>query len=439
MSNTITKTTRFYLDYDEKNADGLKYSDLCKILWKCQDEVRAALNEMVNEYQLYVRRMINEYDNTGKWPKNAEIKEWYGCSLQTQLYRVAMVRTVSLGSAPVTALANANLSKWNGKFKDYISGKDSLPSFKGNQPIPIPKKYIKLTSDSGTEYLDISVIAKSCSKELGLKDGIFGFRIFFSPKDTGTKAIVDNCISGAYQHNAGSLCYDKKKKKWYFNLTYTMPKTKKELGGGVCGVDLGIANVAYCAVYNSFQRLCISGGEILEFRRRVEQRRRDILRSRPYAGGGNVGHGTKKRVEAAYLTEEKIAHFRDTKNKQYARAIVDFAFNSGCCVIQMEDLSGISGDDKFLKAWTYYDLQQKIQNAADEYGITVLKIEPAHTSQRCSKCGCISPLNRQKQADFACVECGYQTHADYNAARNISTPGIAEIIRRDMGANREQT
>ena len=46
-------------------------------------------------------------------------------------------------------------------------------------------------------------------------------------------------------------------------------------------------------------------------------------------------------MEKVYLTEDKIARFRDTKNHAYARAIVDFAVKNGCSIIQLEDLTGI--------------------------------------------------------------------------------------------------
>jgi putative transposase len=49
----------------------------------------------------------------------------------------------------------------------------------------------------------------------------------------------------------------------------------------------------------------------------------------------------------------------------------------------------------------------------------VEKIYPAYTSQRCSACGHVAPGNRESQA-FRCVACGYQAHADVNAALNIA-------------------
>jgi putative transposase len=50
----------------------------------------------------------------------------------------------------------------------------------------------------------------------------------------------------------------------------------------------------------------------------------------------------------------------------------------------------------------------------------VEKVDPAHTSQRCSRCGTVDREARESQAAFRCRACGYRANADLNAARNIA-------------------
>ncbi len=47
------------------------------------------------------------------------------------------------------------------------------------------------------------------------------------------------------------------------------------------------------------------------------------------------------------------------------------------------------------------------------------KVNPAYTSQRCSRCGPVHRDNRPSQAVFACGTCGFRANADHNAAINI--------------------
>lgn len=57
----------------------------------------------------------------------------------------------------------------------------------------------------------------------------------------------------------------------------------------------------------------------------------------------------------------------------------------------------------------------------------LVKVPPAYTSQKCSNCGHIDPLNRLTQDKFACVKCNTRMHADLNAAINIKSQGIDQI------------
>jgi putative transposase len=52
-------------------------------------------------------------------------------------------------------------------------------------------------------------------------------------------------------------------------------------------------------------------------------------------------------------------------------------------------------------------------------GGSLVEVPAAYSSQTCSACGHIAAQNRPSQAVFCCVSCGYQDHADLNAAKNL--------------------
>ena len=56
-------------------------------------------------------------------------------------------------------------------------------------------------------------------------------------------------------------------------------------------------------------------------------------------------------------------------------------------------------------------------------GGDVIAVPPHHTSQTCPCCQHVSKDNRQTQAEFLCVECGYENHADVVGALNILQRG----------------
>ena len=99
----------------------------------------------------------------------------------------------------------------------------------------------------------------------------------------------------------------------------------------------------------------------------------------------------------------------------------------------MENLAGITDKaERFLKNWTYYDLQTKIEYKAKECGIKIQIISPQYTSQRCSRCGYINSDNRKTQENFLCLKCGFAANADYNASQNISIKNIDKIIKKEL-------
>jgi transposase len=55
-----------------------------------------------------------------------------------------------------------------------------------------------------------------------------------------------------------------------------------------------------------------------------------------------------------------------------------------------------------------------------------VQVDPRNTSNRCSTCGFTHPDNRHGE-QFICQQCGYENHADYNAAKNV---GLQYLRRR---------
>ena len=196
----------------------------------------------------------------------------------------------------------------------------------------------------------------------------------------------------------------------------------------VVGVDLGMAVPAVCAL-NDGQERCYIGSidELLRVRTQIQSEIRKLQKSLASTAGG---HGRKKKLKHLEALKEREANFVRTYNHMVSRRTVDFALKNNAGVIQLEDLSGFSGDrsEYVLRNWSYYQLQSDISYKASIHGIKVRKVDPAYTSQTCSLCGHYEPGQRISQKAFVCKnpECsgfGKEVNADYNAARNIAKSG----------------
>ena len=56
-------------------------------------------------------------------------------------------------------------------------------------------------------------------------------------------------------------------------------------------------------------------------------------------------------------------------------------------------------------------------------GGMLIAVPPRNTSRTCPCCDYVSKDNRQTQAKFVCVECGYENHADVVGAINVLERG----------------
>ena len=64
-------------------------------------------------------------------------------------------------------------------------------------------------------------------------------------------------------------------------------------------------------------------------------------------------------------------------------------------------------------------------------------VNPAYTSQTCSRCGYCNSRNRESQAVFECKQCHARMNADLNAASNILERGLSHLIGSDEAEHAE--
>jgi IS605 OrfB family transposase len=131
-------------------------------------------------------------------------------------------------------------------------------------------------------------------------------------------------------------------------------------------------------------------------------------------------------TESAHRTIESIGQrfgrFSEDYLHRISKRIVQEAADHDCTAIAFEDLTDIR--ERMLNAskfqqWAFRRLFEYAEYKAAVRGIKMVQVDPAYTSQRCSTCGTTLEENRDGD-DFSCLKCGYENHADYNAAKNIA-------------------
>ena len=83
--------------------------------------------------------------------------------------------------------------------------------------------------------------------------------------------------------------------------------------------------------------------------------------------------------------------------------------------------AGMSKQMNRLIGRTYRSVvKAKLTRLEEQYGIQIIAVNPAYTSQECSRCHYVSKENRKTQKDFVCQHCHFSCNADVNAGRVIN-------------------
>lgn len=156
-----------------------------------------------------------------------------------------------------------------------------------------------------------------------------------------------------------------------------------------------------------------------------------LTRSVERAGSKKGMHRKKRKKTVLRLIREQ--------NHAISMGLVAFARDADAG-IRMERLFGkrqagkISAENH--ETWLFYTLQKAVVKRAQMKGVPVEFVNPACTSKRCSRCGEIGIRQRKY---FFCPSCGYEAHADVNAALNIAciAPSVQQKERTGQKAVRK--
>jgi putative transposase len=227
--------------------------------------------------------------------------------------------------------------------------------------------------------------------------------------------------SYAQKYIGGKVCSADlvyRKGKWSLHVTVSIPEPTVPPSTEVIGVDLGLNRPAVT-----------SNRHFLGERRWKEQERR-IFRLRRKL----QAKGTQSAKRHLHKLSGKLFRQRRDHDHVISKRIVQNTPQGATIVL--ENLTYIrdratmqkhTENQRRLHSWSFAQFHSFLTYKAQERGIQVVKIDPRHTSQTCSRCGYQARNNRRSQSLFFCRSCGYQLNADLNAAQNIREKYLASL------------
>lgn len=209
--------------------------------------------------------------------------------------------------------------------------------------------------------------------------------------------------------------------KWFcFVVTDGILKKKVKPSGAAVGIDVGIQTFA-----------TLSDGSTIENPRFFETKQKSLAKAQRLAQKAR-DEGDKPRIKKTKKVVQTI--HRKIKNSRH-----DFACQTANKLIDEYDtlvVEDINANEMLKKRWcnkqildaAWGSFLQILTLKAECAGRTILKINPAYTSQTCSKCG-TRVLHELKDRVFNCLYCGHNENRDLNASKNILRLGLQSLER----------
>ena len=213
--------------------------------------------------------------------------------------------------------------------------------------------------------------------------------------------------------------------KYFLHIPVTYNIEESDISDicNVVGIDRGINFVV--ATYDSRHKSgFVSGKAIKQKRAHYSKLRKELqIRQTPSA---------RRRMKAIGSRENR---WMQDVNHCVSKALVKN--NPRHTLFVLEDLSGVRNATERVKtkgryvsvSWAFYDLEQKLMYKAKQNQSTVIKVNPAYTSQCCPGCGHMEKANRNKKIHlFTCKNCGYKSNDDRIGAMNLYRMGIDYLV-----------
>jgi IS605 OrfB family transposase len=229
--------------------------------------------------------------------------------------------------------------------------------------------------------------------------------------------------SNTYKFGTAKLVNKHGKYFLHIPVTYDVPKTQLTDICNVVGIDRGINFLT--TTYDSKGKSNFVNGKTIKQKRASYSKLRKQLQQRKTPS-------SRRRLKAIGQRENRWMH---DINHQVSKALVEN--NPRHTLFVLEDLTGVRNatekvrtKDRYVSvSWSFYDLEQKLIYKAKQNESTVIKVDPAYTSQCCPKCGHTEKANRNKKLHlFTCKTCGYQSNDDRIAAMNLYRMGINYLV-----------
>lgn len=143
---------------------------------------------------------------------------------------------------------------------------------------------------------------------------------------------------------------------------------------------------------------------------------------------GNVRRDYLHKATTTISQNHAMVCIEDLQVRNMSRSAAGTTENPG------KNVRAKSGLNKAILDQGWFEFRRQLDYKLAWTGGHLIVVPPQNTSRTCPACGHVSADNRQTQARFLCVECGFEENADLVGAINILRAGHARCACEVSGA-----
>ena len=216
--------------------------------------------------------------------------------------------------------------------------------------------------------------------------------------------------------------------KWFVSIQTKCEVDPPLPNGAAVGIDMGIARFATLSDGSHLEPL----NSFKKHQQRLARYQRAMSRKVKFSNNWKKAKARVQRIHTRIANARKdFLHKASCQISQNHAMIViedlqvrnmskSAKGNSEQHGKQVKQKSGLNRS--ILDQW-WAEFRRQLEYKVDWKGGFVMAVPPQYTSQTCPCCGHVSKDNRQTQAKFECVECGFEENADLVGAINILARG----------------
>ena len=227
--------------------------------------------------------------------------------------------------------------------------------------------------------------------------------------------------------------------KWFVSI-----QTEREIEqpipqGGAVGIDMGVARFAtlsdgtFYAPFNSFKR----------HETALRKAQQAMSRKTKFSNNWKKAKARVQRIHSRIgnARRDHLHKFSTTISQNHAMVCIEdlqvrnmSKSAAGTVDAPGRNVRAKSGLNKSILDQGWFEFRRQLDYKLAWNGGYLVAVPPRNTSRTCPCCGHVSAENRQTQAKFECVECGFVENADVVGAINVLRAGHARLACEVSGA-----